>query len=107
LKLSYNSRTHFFGGFVFLLYLCTGFEKRMKDKPQNIAQLIIAAIVVLGGMILLHVGIQIDPRGEIHETVLVAFGEAATFAGSILGIDYHYKSRNHGNDNTNPPKEDR
>ena len=37
--------------------------------------------------------IQIDPKGEIHETVLVAFGEAATFAGSILGIDYHYKSK--------------
>ena len=73
----------------------------MKDKPQNIAQLIIAAIVVLGGMILLHVGIQIDPRGEIHETVLVAFGEAATFAGSIMGIDYHYKNRN-SHDNTNP-----
>ena len=72
----------------------------MKDKPQNIAQLIIAAIVVLGGMILLHVGIQIDPRGEIHETVLVAFGEAATFAGSIMGIDYHYKHNN--NDHTNP-----
>ena len=79
----------------------------MKDKPQNIAQLIIAAIVVLGGMILLHVGIQIDPRGEIHETVLVAFGEAATFAGSILGIDYHYKSRNHENDNSETPKEKR
>ena len=73
----------------------------MKDKPQNIAQLIIAAIVVLGGMILLHVGIQIDPRGEIHETVLVAFGEAATFAGSIIGIDYHYKHNN--NDHSNPP----
>ena len=75
----------------------------MKDNPQNIAQLIIAAIVVLGGMILLHVGIQIDPRGEIHETVLVAFGEAATFAGSIMGIDYHYKHNTNDHSNT-PPK---
>ena len=65
----------------------------MKQQPENIAQLIIAALVVLGGMVLLFVGIQIDPAGEIHETVLVAFGEAATFAGSLFGIDYYYKRR--------------
>ena len=65
----------------------------MNKTPENIAQLIIAALVVLGGLVLLHVGIQIDPAGEIHETVLVAFGEAATFAGSIMGIDYRYKRK--------------
>lgn len=63
-----------------------------KDK-SNIIQLIIAAIVVIGGMILLYVGVAFDPKGEIHETVLIAFGEAATFAGSIMGVDYHYKSK--------------
>lgn len=72
----------------------------MNKTPENITQLIIAALVVLGGMSLLHIGIQIDPEGEIHETVLVAFGEAATFAGSIMGIDYHYKRKNH-NDHPN------
>ena len=79
----------------------------MNKTPENIAQLIIAALVVLGGMSLLHIGIQIDPEGEIHETVLVAFGEAATFAGSIMGIDYHYKNRNR-NDNhpTNPNEQE-
>jgi hypothetical protein len=76
----------------------------MKDSPKNITQLIIAALVVLGGMVLLHVGIQIDPRGEIHETVLVAFGEAATFAGSILGIDYHYRERNNHDNNNSQTK---
>ena len=80
----------------------------MNKTPENITQLIIAALVVLGGMSLLHIGIQIDPEGEIHETVLVAFGEAATFAGSIMGIDYHYKNRNK-NDNppTNPNEQNR
>ncbi len=79
----------------------------MNKTPENIAQLIIAAMVVLGGMVLLHVGIQIDPAGEIHESVLVAFGEAATFAGSIMGIDYNYKFKyrnNNDNRNTNPSK---
>jgi hypothetical protein len=78
--------------------------QKMKDTPKNITQLIIAALVVLGGMVLLHVGIQIDPRGEIHETVLVAFGEAATFAGSILGIDYHYRERNNHDNNNSQTK---
>ena len=72
----------------------------MNKTPENIIQLIIAALVVLGGLVLLHVGIQIDPAGEIHETVLVAFGEALTFSGSVMGIDYHYKSKS--NDNSNP-----
>ena len=52
---------------------------------------------------LLFCGEYIDPAGEIHETVLIAFGEAATFAGSIIGIDYHYKSKyENRNENHNP-----
>ena len=77
----------------------------MNKTPENIAQLIIAALVVLGGLVLLHVGIQIDPAGEIHETVLVAFGEAATFAGSIMGIDYHYKRKNRNDHSDSNPNE--
>ena len=78
----------------------------MKNERENIIQLIIAALVVLGGMSLLHIGIQIDPEGEIHETVLVAFGEAATFAGSIMGIDYHYKRKSNTDaSNIKPPND--
>jgi hypothetical protein len=66
----------------------------MNDKQANIIQLIIAAIVVLCGVALLFVGIKYDPAGQIHDSVLVAFGEAATFAGSIIGIDYRYKDKN-------------
>ena len=55
-------------------------------KDTRYIQLLIAALVVVMGMILLYIGVSMDPKGEIHETVLVAFGEAATFAGSIMGI---------------------
>lgn len=65
----------------------------MNNKQVNIIQLIIAMVVVLCGVALLFVGIKYDPAGQIHDSVLVAFGEAATFAGSIIGIDYHYKNR--------------
>ena len=56
-------------------------------------QLIAAFVLSLGGMVLLFCGIYIDPAGQIHETVLVAFGETATFAGSLFGIDYYYKQK--------------
>ena len=56
-------------------------------------QLIAAFVLSLGGLVLLFCGIYIDPEGQIHETVLVAFGETATFAGSLFGIDYYYKQK--------------
>ena len=56
-------------------------------------QLICAAVLSIGGLILLFCGVFIDPQGQIHETLLVAFGETATFAGALFGIDYVYKRK--------------
>ena len=56
-------------------------------------QLITAAILSIGGLILLFLGVYIEPQGQIHESLLVAFGETATFAGALFGIDYVYKKR--------------
>ena len=56
-------------------------------------QLITAAILSIGGLVLLFCGTYIDPEGQIHETLLVAFGETATFAGALFGIDYVYKQK--------------
>ena len=53
----------------------------MTDKRD--IQLIIAAVLTLAGIGLLYLGALLAPQGEIHETILVAFGEVATFAGSI------------------------
>ena len=64
-------------------------------KNTQLIQLLIAAVLSLAGIALLFLGTILAPQGEIHETVLIAFGEIATFAGSIIGIDYHYKSKYH------------
>ncbi len=56
-------------------------------------QLIAAFVLSIGGLILLFCGIFIDPQGQIHETLLVAFGETATFSGALFGIDYVYKKK--------------
>ena len=54
-------------------------------------QLIVAALLSFGGLVLLFCGVFISPQGEIHESVLVGFGEVATFAGGLMGIDYVYR----------------
>ena len=47
------------------------------------------------GIVVIILALYIDPEGEIHASVLVAYGETLTFVGAIFGIDYKYKY--HGN----------
>ncbi len=56
-------------------------------------QLITAAILSTGGIILLFCGVFISPQGEIHESLLVGFGEVATFSGALMGVDYVYRNK--------------
>lgn len=56
-------------------------------------QLYIALTLTLAGLLLLFMGFLFPPKGEIHSSVLVAFGEVATFAGALFGVDYRYKQR--------------
>ena len=56
-------------------------------------QLFIATLLVTGGLLLLFAGFIVKPEGEINSSVLIAFGEVATFAGALLGVDYKYKNR--------------
>ena len=57
-------------------------------------QLITAAVMSIGGLVLLFCGIFIEPHGQIHESLLIGFGEVATFVGALFCIDYTYKYRN-------------
>lgn len=47
------------------------------------------------GLVIIFLCIYIDPEGEIHNSILVAVGEVFTFAGSLFGIDYHYKYKHY------------
>ena len=59
-------------------------------------QLVTAAVLSVGGLVLLFCGVFIAPQGEVHESILVGFGEVATFAGALFGIDYTYKFKQKG-----------
>lgn len=64
----------------------------MESKsPKATLQLWIATLLCLFGLALLGVAFFTPPPGEIHSSVLVAYGEVMTFAGALFGIDYHYR----------------
>ena len=56
-------------------------------------QLILAVAMCTFGCALLIAGFVTPPMGEIHHSLLIAFGEILTFSGSLIGIDYKYRYR--------------
>lgn len=62
-----------------------------KIRKKGRVQLWLAVALVLAGSVLLGCAFAFPPKGEIHSSVLVAFGEILTFAGALFGIDYKYK----------------
>lgn len=66
-----------------------GFRDYM-SKAKTI-QLVATVCLLIIGAGLLIAGFVVKPIGEIHNTVLISFGEILTFVGAIFGIDYTYK----------------
>ena len=70
-----------------------GQDKDVVSKEQRMkkVQLILAVSLCVFGGALLIAGFCCPPLGEIHHSVLIAFGEILTFSGSLIGIDYKYR----------------
>ena len=56
-------------------------------------QLILSVGLCMFGGMLLIAGFITPPPGEIHPSVLTAFGEVLTFSGALIGMDYKYRSK--------------
>ena len=65
--------------------------KNLSTRFRLNLQLCVATVLVLAGLSLIYAGFVVPPLGEIHNSVLIAFGELLTFAGSLYGVDYRYK----------------
>lgn len=63
----------------------------MNRQSRMTVQLVCACLMTVSGLVLIFMGLWIAPRGEIHNSVLVAFGEIITFAGALFGVDYSYR----------------
>lgn len=66
-------------------------NKERDNKTRGTVQLLCSVILITVGCGLLGFGFTAPPKGEIHSSVLIAFGEILTFVGALFGIDYHYK----------------
>lgn len=67
--------------------------KRLSEKNKLTIQFFVGLFVILAGLALLYMGFYAIPIGVIDPTVLTAFGEAATFSGALIGVDYNYRFR--------------
>ena len=65
----------------------------LMKTPKVKIQLFIATAATLFGIVLIAVAILLPPAGYIDPTVLTAYGETLTFAGALIGVDYHYRSK--------------
>ncbi|MCM1490413.1 MAG: hypothetical protein NC095_06265 [Muribaculum sp.] len=53
----------------------------------------LAIASLIAGFTLLFFGMFLPPEGQIHESVLTAFGIILVFVGAILGIEMHYADK--------------
>lgn len=61
--------------------------------PRDKVQFGIAIGLMIFGCVVLLIGLLTPPEGQIHQSVLVAFGEIATLAAGVLGIDAIYTNK--------------
>ncbi len=64
---------------------------RISKSTKLTIQVIMSMVLIITGIILLFLGFYTSPVGEIHDSILIAYGEVSTFAGALLGVDYTYK----------------
>ena len=65
---------------------------------HTMVQFVAAYVLALIGIGLMAAGMLLPPMGFIDPTVLAAFGEIATFAAAVMGMDYHYGNRKADNE---------
>lgn len=65
--------------------------KALNQEQKITIQLWAGLLLAFCGIAFLTAGFIFPPIAEIHNSILIAFGEVATFSGSLIGVDYHYK----------------
>lgn len=61
--------------------------------PRDKVQFGIAIGLMVFGCVVLLIGLLTPPSGQIHQSVLIAFGEIATLSAGVLGIDAIYTNK--------------
>lgn len=68
------------------------------DKEKRLGVYLWTGVfIAIAGVILLFVDLFMPPEGEIHTSVLWAFGELSTLAGALLGVHSSVKLKQYLN----------
>ena len=62
-------------------------------KHPKFIQIYATVILISLGFAVIFCALFLPPKGEIHPSVLAAFGMTLCFAGSYIGMDYNNKSK--------------
>ena len=62
-------------------------------KHPKFIQIYATVVLITLGFAVIVCALFIPPKGEIHPSVLAAFGMTLCFAGSYLGMDFNNKSK--------------
>lgn len=65
--------------------------KKLTEEKKLSVQFWLGVGIVIVGLVLLFLGFYAVPIGQVHPSVLTAFGEVATFSGALIGVDYRYR----------------
>ena len=57
---------------------------------KDIVVFFIALFGQIAATVLVFLGMYLEPRGEIHASVLTYYGMASGFTSALLGISYYY-----------------
>lgn len=68
-------------------------KKLDQITPRDRVQFSIAGGLMVFGCSMLMIGLFIEPAGQLHSSLLIAFGEVGTLAASVLGIDAVYTNK--------------
>ena len=68
-------------------------KKLDQITPRDKVQFWIAGGLMVFGCLMLMIGLFIEPAGQLHSSLLIAFGEVGTLAASVLGIDAVYTNK--------------
>lgn len=67
-----------------------------KEKRLNV-YLWTGVFIAVAGVVLLFVDLFMPPKGEIHTSVLWAFGELSTLSGALFGVHSSVKLKQYLN----------
>lgn len=63
-----------------------------KERKYSI-QLWASVVVLMSAQVLMFCAFWVSPVGEIHNSNIFVYGEALSFVGAIMGVDYRYKRK--------------